>query len=169
MQFNFYYRATATSHCSGLHILTHSPLQRRFRSSGLQHYSCTALWALDYGPLQSLRSFLSPLCSGSLSCSWPSLGRALAVGSWRLSDCKGMKPSLLHHHANRWYNVFVLTWRVWFYPHMLHMMNKHLSFVPEALQTWSLLPSSFWRDVFSSKQATLVQSSSNCSVMNFDL
>lgn len=162
MQFNFYYRATATSHCSGLHILTHSPLQRRFRSSGLQHYSCTALWALDYGPLQSLRSFLSPLCSGSLSCSWPSLGRALAVGSWRLSDCKGMKPSLLHHHANRWYNVFVLTWRVWFYPHILHMMNKHLPFVPEVSRGFAnLIPAA----VFLLERCFLFQTSHTCSVV----
>lgn len=139
-------------------ILTHSSSQRRFRSSGLQHYSCTALWALDSGPLQSLRSFRArghcPVCDPV----WAELWRW--DSSWRLSDCKGMKPSLLHHRANRsWYDVFDFT----------HTCCTWWTKSPEALQTWSLLPCSFWRDVFSSKQATLVHSASNCSVMNFDL
>lgn len=159
MQFNFYYRATAASHCSGLHF---DPLSF---TAALQVFGSAALFmhsSLSSGPLQSLRSFLSPLCSGSLSCSWPSLGRALAVGSWRLSDCKGMKPSLLHHRANRWYNVFVLIWRVWFYPHMLHMMNKHLPFVPEVSRGFANL---ILAAEFLLERCFLFQTSHTCSVV----
>lgn len=169
MQFNFYYRATATSHCSGLHF---DPLSftAALQVCSIIHAQLSELWTLD-----RYRAFVRffrrcarghcPVHDPVWAELWPWVhGDSVTARGWN-PHCSITVPTG-DTTCLSWYDVFDFTHTccTW-WTNISHLFQKS----PEALQTWSLLPSSFWRDVFSSKQATLVQSSSNCSVMNFDL
>lgn len=171
MQFNFYYRATATSHCSGLHFdpLSFTAALQVFGSAALFMHSSlsSGLWTVAEPSFVSFAAVLGVIVLFTTQFG-PSFGRGTVHGD--SVTARGWNPSITVPTGDTtclsWYDVFDFTHTccTW-WTNISHLFQKS----PEALQTWSLLPSSFWRDVFSSKQATLVQSSSNCSVMNFDL